>query len=668
MNEISRARRHPGCRRSGWSAGSAASAAFFSGGRRKVLFFAGLWLCLGLSLGLGVSSLVGCGGTPPVDDLAGLDIETVPNPELGAAEPAVREQLERARRAMEERLEGPGVTAAERAAAYGELAQLYHAYDLAEPAAAAYRNARRLAPGEVRWAYLLGVLSRLEGDLDQAAASLTAARRLNPDDPPTLLHLAAVELDRGHPEAATEAARAALAYEETAAAHAALGQAAEDGGDDAAAIEHYTRALELQPSASRLHYLLGQAHRRQGDLELAREHLEQQGQTDAGFADPRVASLYTSLAGSAAMMQRGASAKVAGFLEASLASYRRAVANAPRSPEARRDLGSLLAQLGRLDEAVDQYREALRLEPDVALNPFTLGLVLEAAGGEDEALGLIARAVELEPDYREFRRALASRLARRGQYDEARQHHDHLLERDPADVEVRLERAKVRAQLGDLAGAFDDASQVLDQELRPRLQAMALQVIGEVQARRGETAAARTTLTRALELDPDLGDAHFALANLLGVTGDYAAAAERYRRVTELQPERSTAWLGEATALSLLGRGAEAAERLAAAVAQRPDDGVVTYALARLLVASPDPEVRDGERGLALAERLFAAQKTPEHGELMALALAAVGRFDEAVAMQRRLLDAMPPGTSADLRRRWTENLARFERRGGNSG
>ena len=55
----------------------------------------------------------------------------------------------------------------------------------------------------------------------------------------------------------------------------------------------------------------------------------------------------------------------------------------------------------------------------------------------------------------------------------------------------------------------------------------------------------------------------------------------------------------------------------------------------------------------------------------MALALAAVGRFDEAAAMQRRLLDASEdfygPGTSDDLRRRWTENLARFERRGGNS-
>ena len=56
----------------------------------------------------------------------------------------------------------------------------------------------------------------------------------------------------------------------------------------------------------------------------------------------------------------------------------------------------------------------------------------------------------------------------------------------------------------------------------------------------------------------------------------------------------------------------------------------------------------------------------------MVLALAAVGRFDEAVAMQRRLLDApdpsTAPGTSDDLRRRWTENLARFERGADNSG
>ena len=63
------------------------------------------------------------------------------------------------------------------------------------------------------------------------------------------------------------------------------------------------------------------------------------------------------------------------------------------------------------------------------------------------------------------------------------------------------------------------------------------------------------------------------------------------------------------------------------------------HALARLLATCPDHSVRDGERATRLAEQVMNRQLTLQHAETMAMALAEVGRFDEALALQNRVLD-----------------------------
>ena len=63
-----------------------------------------------------------------------------------------------------------------------------------------------------------------------------------------------------------------------------------------------------------------------------------------------------------------------------------------------------------------------------------------------------------------------------------------------------------------------------------------------------------------------------------------------------------------------------------------------THALARLLAASPDPSLRDGARALELAEQAI-AEPTLQRAETLAMSYAAAGRFDEAVQVQRDLID-----------------------------
>jgi len=71
----------------------------------------------------------------------------------------------------------------------------------------------------------------------------------------------------------------------------------------------------------------------------------------------------------------------------------------------------------------------------------------------------------------------------------------------------------------------------------------------------------RTALSAAqtaLQLCPDLAQAHLDLGRLLADSGDYPKAVEHYRRVLQLAPEESTAHFHLATAYRRMGKTEEA--------------------------------------------------------------------------------------------------------------
>jgi len=77
---------------------------------------------------------------------------------------------------------------------------------------------------------------------------------------------------------------------------------------------------------------------------------------------------------------------------------RRAVELAPDKPEAHRDLGEILVQVGKLDEAVVSYRQSLELDPYYAQAHRNLGHALKKLGRFNDAIACFERAVALDPD------------------------------------------------------------------------------------------------------------------------------------------------------------------------------------------------------------------------------------------------------------------------------
>ena len=128
------------------------------------------------------------------------------------------------------------------------------------------------------------------------------------------------------------------------------------------------------------------------------------------------------------------------------------------------------------------------------------------------------------------------------------------------------------------------------------------------------------------------------------------------------QPAHHAARLGGATALALEGRTGEAKKLLEDGVALPDPDPRIALVLAQLLATASDPALRDPQRAAELAGELFRRQPTLEHGEVLAVALAGLGRFDEAGKLQQSLIDAVGPEAPPEVRARLERSLEQYRR------
>lgn len=148
-----------------------------------------------------------------------------------------------------------------------------------------------------------------------------------------------------------------------------------------------------------------------------------------------------------------------------------------------------------------------------------------------------------------------------------------------------------------------------------------------------------TAAGKALELDPELGEAHTSLGILHASEQDGPAARRELERALDLGPGDSEALIWLSWLHLVLGRPAEALPPAERALRLDPLSPVVrVFAAEALLVA--------GEQERALGEARRAREIQPDWGLphfMEGLALHHLGRFSEAVTVLRATLALVPP-------------------------
>ena len=350
-----------------------------------------------------------------------------------------------------------------------------------------------------------------------------------------------------------------------------------------------------------------------------------------------------------------------------------ALALRPDSLAARYGLGRAALLAEDYQRAVDLLEEILVRDPTAAAAHYPLGMAYRALGDEARAAAHLRqrRSAALRPadplmaevdaliesarayeargnealDRQEW--AVAADLFRRG------------LELDADNPALRHRLGTALYVMGDAEGARAEFERVMRES--PNFPAVHYSV-GVLLQEEGRHREAIERFETALRYQRTDGEVRLRLAVSLRRSGDAAAALEQYRTVLRMDPGVADARFGAAMALVQLRRYREARDRLDAGIEAFPGASFFTHALARLLAAAPDADVRNGSRALRLVEQLAAeGERTIDLGETMAMTLAELGRYGEAVGVQRELIAAAEAGGMRDAVPRLAENLRLYE-------
>jgi tetratricopeptide (TPR) repeat protein len=187
--------------------------------------------------------------------------------------------------------------------------------------------------------------------------------------------------------------------------------------------------------------------------------------------------------------------------------------------------------------------------------------------------------------------------------------------------------------------------------------------LGIVMATAGRPREAIERLSAAVKSEPDYVEARLLLGDMLRLTGRPKDALPHYGHVLTLDRRSSAATLGQSLALAAMGDYRQSRDRLSEANKLHPAHADLSQALARILAAAPDAAVRDGRRAVAIMQDVVRQQPGPEQSEAMAMAYAEAGDFGQAVAWQRKAVEAAEAARRDPLvRNEMQQNVILFER------
>jgi tetratricopeptide (TPR) repeat protein len=233
----------------------------------------------------------------------------------------------------------------------------------------AYERGLAVQPENAELLNSLGFALFQQGRSQEAVDALEKAVAADPRHKKAHNNLALAAIDLGELELAEAHYRESLAIEPQPAIYNDLGFVLERQGMTDEAVELYRKSLELDATSASAHHNLAASLARTGQLAEAERHFR------AALEQQPSARTYTGL-GFALWKQ--------GRPDEAIASLHDAIEADPEDPAAYDQLGTILADQGRLDEAAQNYALVARKAPSAAAHE-KLAQILLRLGRTDEA-------------------------------------------------------------------------------------------------------------------------------------------------------------------------------------------------------------------------------------------------------------------------------------------
>lgn len=372
----------------------------------------------------------------------------VPRPDLSGVEGPVRAKVSAAAGAVEKE---PG-----NAAAWGRYGMILDAHRLTAEAATAYREAARLDPGEMRWAYYLATLLEYE-DPTEAAQWYARAIELRPSYGPARVRYAQTLENLGRDdEALVQYGRAAELQPDDALPPLGLGRIALSQGRTTDAVRELERAYRLAPGIQAVVASLARAYARAGRTEEARQKAEEARGLPRALPhlDPLRAAVQDEAVDAESYLRRARTYTDVGNLERARHEIEALLESRPDSAEGWFAAAGIYDRLGLAQEALRASEETLALDPNLpGAAAVRAGALLKLQRFEEAEEA--ARAVlESDPDNLHMLVIVAMAAGQRGALDEMVEQLDHayaVRTRESAMGPVLVQL------LGDLAAVFADA-------------------------------------------------------------------------------------------------------------------------------------------------------------------------------------------------------------------
>ncbi len=231
-------------------------------------------------------------------------------------------------------------------------------------------------------------------------------------------------------------------------------------------------------------------------------------------------------------------------------------------------------------------------------------------------------------------------------------------ERRPNEAAAHYNLATALTQ----AGLFDDAIAGYERALalNPRY-AVALSNLGDALMAAGRPDEAIVRYEAAIAADPRLPEARNNLGAALWRKGELPRAERELREALRLRPGYAEAYFNLGHTALRDGRLDQAAGFFRQAAALKGDWPVALTTAAWVLATAGDPAVRAPAQAVVFAERAarLTARRDARTLDVLAVALASAGRFDEAVTTARQAHALAEPALAREIAQR----LAMFERR-----